>query len=102
MADNKQTSSQTHNSNGNGSIPHFPALDGMKKAMDEQMQRFHAMSDEMAKLEQKGIEQARQAVDEAAKLTKETLAYASQIAGEWRKLALEAARRTAELFNAKA
>jgi hypothetical protein len=76
--------------------------DGFKKLIDDQINRFGSMTEEMAKLEAKGLEQARSAVDEAAKLAKESLAYAGQLGAEWRKLAIEATRRAAEMMQFKA
>lgn len=77
------------------------AMDSWRKLVDEQVSRFTAMGEEVAKLEQKGLEQVRTAVDEAAKMTKESFAYAAQLSAEWRKLALEATKRASELISAR-
>lgn len=60
---------------------------------------FQNLVDEMAKLEEKGMAQARAGIDEAAKLWKESLGYAAQLNAEWRRLSLEAVRRASELVS---
>jgi hypothetical protein len=60
------------------------------------------MFDEMAKLESKGFEQARTAIDEWTRLMKEGIAYGEKLASEWRRLAIEASKRTADLYAPKA
>jgi hypothetical protein len=77
-------------------------VDGFKKIIDDQLQRANSFQDELGRLEQKGIEQARAAVDEAAKLAKESLTYAAQLGAEWRKMAIEATRRATEMMTFKA
>lgn len=67
----------------------FPFL-GM---FDEQLKRWDALQKEMAKLEQKNLEQARLMIDESAKMMKESLEYSAKLSAEWRKLALETTRR---------
>ena len=68
-----------------------------KKMVEEQLQRFAAVQDEMAKAEQRHAEQVRAAIDEHARMMKESLAYAAQLSSEWRKLSLDAARRSADV-----
>jgi hypothetical protein len=65
-----------------------------KKAAEDHVARVAAVSEEWAKLEGKGIEQAGTMVDEMSKLTKESLAYGAQLATEWRKLTLDALKAT--------
>ncbi len=60
-----------------------------KKAAEDHVTRVKSITDEWAKLEGKGFEQAGAMVDEMAKLTKESLAYNAQLAAEWRKLTLD-------------
>ncbi len=71
--------------------------DGFKKAMDDHASRVESAFSEMAKLEEKGLEQACAQLDEAARLTKVSLAYASELGAQWRKLMVDAARRSAEM-----
>ncbi|MBM4376832.1 MAG: hypothetical protein FJ095_17255 [Deltaproteobacteria bacterium] len=71
------------------------------KAMDDGVARISAAWEEAAKLEAKGVEHATTAIEELAKLQKDSLDYMVQLGGEWRKLALEATKRTAELFAAR-
>jgi hypothetical protein len=71
--------------------------DGFKKAMDDHAARVENAFTEMAKLEEKGLEQACAQLDEATRLTKVSLAYASELGAQWRKLMVDAARRSAEM-----
>jgi hypothetical protein len=71
--------------------------DGFKKAMDDHAGRVESAFTEMAKLEEKGLEQACAQLDEATRLTKVSLAYASELGAQWRKLMVDAARRTADM-----
>lgn len=71
--------------------------DTFRKAMSDHAERVESTFTEMAKLEEKGLEQICQQLDEAARLTKVSLAYGSELAAQWRKLVIDAARRTAEM-----
>jgi uncharacterized protein with beta-barrel porin domain len=73
--------------------------DNFKKAMDDHAARVESAFTEMAKLEEKGLEQACAQLDEAARLTKVSLAYASELGAQWRKLMVDAARRSAEMVS---
>ena len=73
-----------------------------KKMVEEQVSRTASVFDEMAKLEAKGVEQARHAVAEASKLAEETLSYTTQLAADWRKMSLAAFRKAADLWSVKA
>jgi hypothetical protein len=75
--------------------------DAWNKMVNEQTDRIAAMCDEVAKLETKGFEQARQAIEETTKLVRTSLEYQMQLASEWRKLALDATRRAAEVMTLK-
>jgi ABC-type phosphate transport system auxiliary subunit len=72
--------------------------DNFRKAIADHAQRVEAAFSEMAKLEEKGLEQVCRQLDEAARLTKVSLAYGSELAAQWRKLVIDAARRTAEMI----
>ena len=74
--------------------------DGFKKAIEDHAARVESVFGEMAKLEEKGLEQACASIDEATRLTKVGLAYTSELAAQWRKLMVDAARRTAEVLGA--
>ena len=71
--------------------------DGFKKTMDDHAARVESAFVEMAKLEEKGLEQACAQLDEVTRLTKVSLAYASELGAQWRKLMVDAARRSAEM-----
>lgn len=65
-----------------------------KTLVEEQLGRWSAVQEELAKAEARQAEQVRSAIDEHARLVKESLAYAAQLSSEWRRLTLDAARRT--------
>ncbi len=76
--------------------------DTFRKAVSDHAERVEGIFAEMAKLEEKGLEQAAAQLDEATRLTKISLAYASELATQWRKLMVDAARRTAEMVSGPA
>jgi hypothetical protein len=69
------------------------------KMMEDQLDRMQAFQAEIAKLEAKGVEQARQAIDEAARLWKESLSYGAQLGAAWRNLAIDATRRSVDAMT---
>ncbi len=71
--------------------------DAWKKAFADQAERLDAAFAEIAKLEEKGIQQACNSLDEAARLTKVSLAYSTELAAQWRKLWVDAAHRAADM-----
>ncbi|HEX3343049.1 MAG TPA: hypothetical protein VHS09_00700 [Polyangiaceae bacterium] len=73
--------------------------DGFRKAVTDHAERVDGVFAEMAKLEEKGLEQAAVQLDEAARLTKASLAYVGELSAQWRKLWVDAARRTAEMMS---
>jgi hypothetical protein len=73
--------------------------DSFKKAVEDQTARVESAFVEMARLEEKGLEQATKQLDEVARLTKVSMAYGSELAAQWRKLVLDAARRSTEMFT---
>lgn len=73
--------------------------DTWRKAVSDHAERVEGTFAEMAKLEERSLEQACRQLDEAARLTKVSLAYASELASQWRKLVVDAARRTAEMVG---
>jgi hypothetical protein len=73
--------------------------DTFRKAVGDHAERVESAFAEMAKLEEKGLEQACAQLDEATRLTKVSLAYASELAAQWRKLVVDAARRTSEMVT---
>jgi hypothetical protein len=75
--------------------------DGFKKAIDDNAARVESAFSELAKLEEKGLEQACAQLDEATRLTKVSLAYASELAAQWRKLVIDATRRSAEMVGGR-
>ena len=75
--------------------------DGFKKAIDDNAARVESAFSELAKLEEKGLEQACAQLDEASRLTKVSLAYASELAAQWRKLVIDATRRSAEMVGGR-
>ena len=75
--------------------------DGFKKTIDDNTARVESAFSELAKLEEKGLEQACAQLDEATRLTKVSLAYASELAAQWRKLVIDATHRSAEMVGGR-
>lgn len=75
------------------------AQHGFKKVAGEHTARFEAMQQEYAKLEAKGFEQSREAIDETAKIMKAGFDMAADLSAAWRQLAVEAMRRSTEMFT---
>jgi CII-binding regulator of phage lambda lysogenization HflD len=75
--------------------------DTVKKAFDDNAARVESAFGELAKLEEKGLEQLCAQLDEATRLTKVSLAYASELSAQWRKLMLDATRRSAEMLGSR-
>jgi hypothetical protein len=73
--------------------------DNFRKAVNDHAERVDSVFTEIAKLEEKGLEQAAVQLDEAARLTKVSLAYAIELTAQWRKLWVDAAKRTAEMVS---
>ena len=71
--------------------------DTFRKAIGDHAERIETTFAEVAKLEEKSLEQFANQLDEATRLTKVSLAYTSELAAQWRKLMVDAARRTAEM-----
>ena len=70
----------------------------MSSAPQQNIESLHKVHEEYAKLEAKMIEQARQAVDETARLWHAALTWSEQMSAECRRIALEATKRSQELF----
>lgn len=75
--------------------------DAWAKALEEGVARTTAAWDEASKLEAKAVERATETIEGLAKAQKDSLEYMVKLSSEWRKLALEATKRTAELFAAR-
>lgn len=88
--------------NPNGTTTQQAAMNGWKKVVEDTMVRMPTVFEELAKLEQRGFEQARVAIAESARLANASLDFAMQLSAEWRKMTLDAARRTAELATPSA
>jgi hypothetical protein len=78
------------------SQPHNNAT--WKRMVDENTGRIESFYAEMAKVEDKGVHQMNAAIDESARLMKDSFAWYAELSAEWRKMALDATRRSAELF----
>lgn len=74
------------------------AQDAWKKMMGEHVARVEQAFAQTARFQEQGLEQGRHAIDELAKLSKDSIQYYAQLSAEWQKLAIEATKRTAELF----
>ncbi|MBI3181429.1 MAG: hypothetical protein HYZ28_04745 [Myxococcales bacterium] len=69
-----------------------------KRAADEQLARMASMLEEAGRLEGKMFAYGASAIEEASSMMKGSLGKAGELSAEWRRLALEAARRSAEMF----
>ena len=78
------------------------AMNGWKKIVEDTMVRMPTVFEELAKLEQRGFEQARVAIAESARLANASLDFAMQLSAEWRKMTLDTARRAADLATPNA
>lgn len=76
----------------------FPPADAFKKAMDEQFTRWSQVLEESHKAQVRWLEQSSQAIDEMASLMKAGLKYQADLAGDFRRVALDAAKKSSELF----
>ncbi len=66
---------------------------------EENLARMEGYLEEMAKMQEKGFQQAQTAIDEASKLMKEQVAYSSRLTTEFQRIALEGARQAAQLVS---
>ena len=64
--------------------------------------RVQAYCDELAGYEAKAYERAKTATNQLADLANESISYMTKLAAEWRELTLQATKRSADLFRAKA
>lgn len=70
-----------------------------EKMAEDNLARMESFYTEMAKLQQKGMEQTTTAIDEAAKLMKEQMSYSAKLATEWQRIALESSRQAAAMMS---
>ena len=73
-------------------------VDAFKKAMDDQFTRWSQVLDETQKVQSRWMEQSNQAIDEMANLMKAGIKYQTDLAADFRKVAVDAAKKSAELF----
>lgn len=71
-----------------------------KSAADQNVARFEAWLEDMAKVEEKSFEAAQKAIEESSKLMKETFIYGAKLRAEWRNLAIQSTKRYAEMMTA--
>jgi methyl-accepting chemotaxis protein len=75
------------------------AQSAWKKAVDDHISRTESAFGEIARMQEQGLEQSRNAVDEMAKLTKDSINYYAQLSAEWRKLTLEATKKAVDFVS---
>ncbi len=73
-----------------------------KKLVDDHVARVETASAEVARWQEKALEQNRQAIDDFAKLGRDSLSYFGQLSASFYKLTLEATRKAAEMSTFKA
>jgi len=76
--------------------------DAFTKMTQEAMGRMQAFYDELAAWEGKAYSRAKQTSEQLSSLAADTMTYMTELAAEWRKVTLEATRRGAEMFRARA
>jgi hypothetical protein len=72
----------------------------IRKIAEENAARIEQMNEQLVKLEHQGMDKMREAVDESAKLWKASFDLMSDISAGWRQVAVEASRRSFEMFSA--
>jgi hypothetical protein len=83
-------------------VPLVMGVDAWARIAEESMGRMQSYYDELAKLENNAYAKAQQYMSNFNQFMTDSASYANDIAAEWRKLTIDATRRTAELFGAKA
>jgi hypothetical protein len=73
--------------------------DAWKKMVDEQLGRIEGLSQEFARYQQQGMDQARGAIDELATLMKDSLDHTAQLTNEWRRMALDSTRKAGDMMR---
>ena len=68
-----------------------------KKTADEQFERLTQSMEEMAKLQQKWVEQSLKSADDAHELFKVGIKYWSDLSADVRKMTLDATKRASEM-----
>jgi hypothetical protein len=66
--------------------------------MHKNFERWHAMMDEMAKMEDKAMQQSHKNVDDAAKMMKAGLDYTNDLTAQWRQMMVESTKMTQEMM----
>lgn len=76
---------------GNPVVEKMTDVAAWTAVMNEQLQRYNAISSEMLAMEKQTMDNAARAIDEIARLSKESLAYSLRMSEQWHKYATEAA-----------
>jgi hypothetical protein len=91
-----RTSSQTSNKGG-FTVDALPGIDSFKTMADDNLARFNATLDEVARLQREHVEATSRAIAEGARLMQENLKHTALLSGEWLKMTVEATRRAVDL-----
>jgi len=70
------------------------------KLTQEQVDRLNSLWGELAEVEGRAYDRARQAFEEAESLSREYVKYVSDLSAEWRRMILDSTRRTADALSA--
>ncbi len=73
--------------------------DAWKKMVDDQLGRIEDLSQEFARYQQQGMDQAQGAIDELAELMKDSLNHTAQLTSEWRRMALDSTRKAGDMMR---
>jgi len=70
------------------------------KLTQEHIGRFNSLWSEVAEVEGRAYDRARQAFEEADALSREYVKYVGELSAEWRRMLLDTTRRTADALSA--
>lgn len=70
------------------------------KLTQEQLDRVNSLWGEVAEVEGRAYERARQAFEEADALSREYVKYLADLSAEWRRMFLDTTRRAADALSA--
>ena len=83
-------------------VPLIMGVDAWARIAEESMRRMQSYYDELAKLESTTYARAQKYMSDFNQFMADSATYAADLAAEWRTLSIDATKRTAKLFGAKA
>jgi hypothetical protein len=95
MADKNPSQAQQESSS-------FDPMAMWSRISQDSITRMQAYYEELATYEAKAYDRAKTTTAQLTEMANESLTYATKLAAEWRTLTMEATKRGAEMFRAKA